>query len=606
MTARPRPVLLAGVALAALLATPARADVFSPGELSRVHASLDGLANCTKCHAQGDQISPERCLACHGELKARIEQGKGFHGLLAPDKRQCQTCHDEHRGRDVAIVDWGPGGKRRFDHARAGWPLEGKHRSVECARCHDPRLVTDGEVRKAIEKGRTSALGAPTACASCHFDEHRGQLGADCARCHSAAGWRPAKGFDHARAAYRLDGKHLAVACAKCHPDAPAPVPADLGPVTRPVRAALVTRYKPLESQSCVACHKDPHQARFGAACASCHVTADWKRFHGAAKDLVFHEKTRYPLRGAHVRVRCDACHGASRGRKEVFRGLAFARCTDCHFDAHLGQLRPVATTAGPGAATATCDRCHTVEGWTPVRFELEDHERLSYRLEGAHRAVACESCHPKDPRLAARIPAAERARLAALGREAKPSLALLRLPQASKDCRACHRDPHAGQFQARTDKDGCTACHGVEGWRKVRFDHARDSRFHLEGKHLAAACGSCHRPDDGGAVRYKPLPIACAGCHADVHAGQLAVNGRTDCARCHGTTGFKEGVRFDHARDSRFKLEGKHRPLSCDKCHGLVAIANGVQVRRYKPLPVACEGCHADFHKGAFRGYVP
>ena len=603
MTAHHRPILLAGLALAAALAAPARADVFSPGELSRPHASLEGLANCTKCHAQGEEtVSSERCLSCHGELQARVQQRKGFHGLLAPDKRACQTCHPEHQGRDLAIVDWGPGGKKRFDHARAGWALDGKHRSVDCARCHDPRLVTDAAVRKVLEKGRASSLGAPTASASCHFDEHRAQLGTDCARCHSAAAWKPAKGFDHARAAYSLDGKHVAVACKKCHPDAPAPEPGDVGALTRPVRPAVLARYKPLTFQSCLDCHKDPHQSRFGQACASCHVTADWKKVRGAAKDIVFHEKTRYPLRGAHVRTACTACHGPSQGRKAVYRGLAFAKCTDCHFDAHLGQLRPVVEAAGAGK---TCERCHSVDGWTPVAFELEDHQRLAYRLEGAHRTVACQGCHPKDPRLEARLPAVERARLDARGRAAKPSLAILRLPEAQKDCRVCHRDPHAGQFQARTEREGCTGCHGLEGWRKVRFDHARDSRFKLEGKHQTAACGSCHRPD-AGAVRYRPLPLACAGCHADVHAGQFAAKGQTDCARCHGTTSFKEGVRFDHARDSRFKLEGKHRPLACDKCHGLLTVAGGVQVRRYKPLPVECEGCHADFHKGAFRGFEP
>jgi hypothetical protein len=30
------------------------------------------------------------------------------------------------------------------------------------------------------------------------------------------------------------------------------------------------------------------------------------------------------------------------------------------------------------------------------------------------------------------------------------------------------------------------------------------------------------------------------------------------------------------------------------------------VETRRYKPLPLACEGCHADFHKGGFKGYTP
>ena len=617
----PRPValaLLAGIALASLLAAPARADIFSPGDLSRPHEALEGLANCTKCHAKGEELSPERCLDCHVELKARVQANKGFHGLMPPGKRDCQTCHHEHQGRDLHIVEWGPGGKKRFDHGKAGWPLEGKHRPVDCARCHDPRLVTDAEVRKVIEKGRASVLGAPIACSACHFDEHRGQLGADCARCHSAAAWKPAtKGFNHARTSYPLDGKHVKVTCQKCHPDAEAQAPGDLGALTKPVRAALVARYKPLRFKACTDCHKDPHQGRLGDDCTSCHVTASWKQIHGSAKQVAFHEKTRYPLRGGHIKARCDACHGPSEGsKKPVYRGLAFAKCTDCHFDAHLRQLKPApagaavpasaGATASAAATAKTCDRCHTVDAWTPVRFELEDHQKLAYKLEGAHRTVACAGCHPNDPRLEARFPAAERAKLEARRRAAKPSLALLQLPQAAKDCRSCHRDPHGGQFKARVDREGCTGCHALESWRKVRFDHARDSRFKLEGKHEKAACASCHAPGEGGVVRYRPLPLACAGCHADVHAGQLAVKGQTDCARCHDAVSWKEKLRFDHARDSRFKLEGKHKPLACDKCHGVVRVSKGVEVRRYKPLPVACEGCHADFHKGAFRGFVP
>jgi hypothetical protein len=30
------------------------------------------------------------------------------------------------------------------------------------------------------------------------------------------------------------------------------------------------------------------------------------------------------------------------------------------------------------------------------------------------------------------------------------------------------------------------------------------------------------------------------------------------------------------------------------------------LQIRRYKPVPRDCQACHADFHKGAFRGYEP
>jgi hypothetical protein len=574
----------------------AAADVFSPGDLAKPHASLEGLANCTKCHAAGEQLSPANCLACHKELQGRVAAGKGLHGRLKPEEQNCQACHHEHAGRDTKLVDWGPGGRKGFDHARTGYPLEGKHRKPDCARCHDPRHVTDEEVRKVIAKGRESQLGTPTACAACHFDEHRGQLGADCQKCHTAAAWKPAR-FDHAKATYKLELKHAKVACLKCHPDQPAPPVGDLGPRTPPVRAALFAKYKPLQFQACTDCHKDPHQGRFGAACQSCHAADDWKKIRGLAKDRVFHEKTKYPLRGAHMVAHCDACHVPVAKAKTVYRGLKFDRCVNCHMDAHLGQV-----VLAPEPAQ-TCERCHTVEGFTPVRF---DHDKLSYKLEGAHRTVACAACHPRDPRLEAKVPAAERARLEKQGRPVKPSLALLKIPRAS-DCRTCHRDPHGGQFKARTDAAGCAACHGLDSFKKVRFDHAKDSRYPLVGKHAKAACASCHTIGEGGVVRYKPLPVTCAGCHADVHAGQLAMPGKgTDCARCHEATAWKEIPRFDHQRDTRFKLDGKHKPLACDKCHAQVAVGQGVMVRRYKPLPLACEWCHADFHRGSFKGFQP
>jgi len=602
------------LALLALLgaapAGPALADIFSPGPLARPHAQLEGLANCTKCHEAGEQLSPEHCLACHKELRPTLLSGKGLHGRIPPAERDCEKCHHEHQGRDFKLVDWGAPGRKGFDHARTGYALEGKHAKADCARCHDPRLVSDVTVKAVLEKGRVSHLGAPAACGACHVDEHRGQLGPegkDCARCHGAVTWKPAR-FDHAKAAYKLEGKHAKVACLKCHADQQvAAEPA--GAMIPPVRPTLAARYKPVPFQQCVDCHKkDPHQGRFGQACQSCHTPADWKAIHGSGKEKVFHEKTRYPLRGAHVQVKCEACHLLTAGQKQVYRGLAFGKCTDCHFDAHLGQLGVAAAPANLVAAGAkTCDRCHAVEGWVPVRYELEDHQQTPYKLEGAHKVVACAGCHPKDPRLEAKVPAPVRARLEALGRVVKPSLALLDLPRAAKDCRSCHRDPHGGQFQARQEKEGCTGCHVVETFKKARFDHQKDSRFKLDGKHAKAACASCHKPGDAGLIRYKPLPVACAGCHADVHAGQLAVKGATDCARCHDAANpWKEKLRFDHQKDSRYKLDGKHKPLACDKCHPVVQVAKGVEARRYRPLPLECQGCHDDHHKGAFRGFRP
>ena len=603
----------------------ARADVFSPGDLARAHQNLEGLANCTKCHVAGEQLSPGRCLECHKELAGRVEAGRGLHGRLRPAERACEKCHHEHQGRGFALVDWGAGGKKGFDHARTGFDLRGKHRRTDCARCHDRKLVQDPQVAEMLSRqpGRESYLGAPVRCAACHFDEHRGQVGDDCQRCHVEDSWKPAKRFDHARTAYRLEGKHRRVECARCHRTDPEKAPRSAAPAqTPPVNASAFVRYKGMVFAACTDCHKDPHQGRFGERCASCHSPADWKKITGAGRQSAFHEKTRYPLRGAHAEASCEACHGPFPGVKARFRGVPFGACTDCHVDSHVGQIAAlvparVPAPAGPpkpgvqgsdapkADAPKTCDACHGLEAWLPVRFEEADHARLEYRLVGAHRTVACALCHPKDPRLEKRVPAAVRRDRAERKRPLQVSLALLEIPKAN-ECRTCHRDPHAGQFEKRVATGGCTACHDLDSFRKVRFDHARDSRYPLEGKHAQAACGSCHRPDASGMVRYRPLSLACAGCHADPHAGQFAAKGKgSDCARCHGTQGWKELVFRHEPPFTSYALEGKHRKVACEKCHAPVRIA-GQEVRRYRPLRTDCQTCHADFHKGAFAELAP
>ncbi len=592
--------LLAAIALAALVAAPAaRADLVSPGELSRAHEKLEGLQNCTKCHAAGQRLSPEKCLDCHKELASRISQGKGFHGRLT--ERQCETCHHEHQGRGFALVDWGDRGQKGFDHAKTGWTLAGKHARVNCQDCHDPRRITDGAVKEVVNKGRKTMLGAPTTCVGCHFDEHRGQVGTDCAKCHDASAWKPAKGFDHAKTEYPLAGMHAKVACAKCH----VPVTDPEGKHDFPQAVSpTYARLKPIKFQACTDCHKDSHQGRFGILCATCHVVEGWKVMKGKTEASGFHDKTRYPLRGAHAQVACKACHGPWEGQpKARYKDLAFGACADCHQDAHVGQL------GKKGTPQAACDRCHSVQGWVPVRFEMADHQKTKYPLEGAHVAVACDRCHVKDPKLADRVPQVVRTEARRQGRPVKVSEFAMERKVEGKKCTSCHRDVHQGQFDKRMAQEGCAACHDQVTFTKTRFDHARDTKFRLDGKHGRTACASCHAPATGKDgkpyVRYAGAPTACAKCHADPHAGQFAAKGVTECAQCHGVDEWKK-VKFVHAEPfTTYALTGKHAKLACEKCHQVVKVGK-LEIRRYKPVPRDCEGCHADFHKGAFRGYEP
>ena len=506
------------------------ADLLSPGPLAKAHEKLEGLKNCTQCHEAGQQVSDTKCLACHKELQPEIAKSTGFHGRIPPGQRSCNACHHEHQGKDFELIDWGAKGKKSFDHAKTGFLLKGKHAALDCAKCHEKPQTFLGM------EGKTS-------CLACHKDEHRGQLGTNCAACHNENAWKPAPGFNHAKTDFALRGAHIKVDCAKCH-----------------AREGDFTRFKPVAHDSCTSCHKDPHESRFGVDCTRCHVEDSWKQLKQASQERAFHEKTRYPLRGAHQTVACKLCHGPNeRMRKAVYKNLAFAHCTDCHADAHEGQL-----------AQNACERCHDVNGFKPARFELADHAKTKYPLLGSHAAVACNACH----------------------KEGKNVRGLVAFHPAAEKCESCHTDPHAGQL-----KPACAECHQLSSFHEVKLDHDKDTRFALTGSHKTAQCGSCHFAANAkAAVRYKPIDTACASCHADAHAGQFGA----DCARCHTTAKFNQTL-FVHAPPfTKFVLEGKHEKVACEKCHATAQLASRKLVR-YRGTVQSCEGCHADFHKGAF-----
>jgi hypothetical protein len=176
-----------------------------------------------------------------------------------------------------------------------------------------------------------------------------------------------------------------------------------------------------------------------------------------------------------------------------------------------------------------------------------------------------------------------------------------------------------------------CAACHKTTSFADLKFDHDKQSRFSLVGKHKETACAGCHKtekPQNGSAfVRYKPVGTSCGGCHTDIHQGQFLTTASQsgevptrdaasdaasptaarDCGVCHETTDFKKTL-FDHdnRRFTTFALEGKHAKLKCAGCHPEVRVTQTISTVRYRPIPRACEDCHVDYHHGAFRGFEP
>jgi len=395
------------------------------------------------------------------------------------------------------------------------------HKGLEknCSNCH-----------RSFKKSSQKKL-----CLSCHksimrdLERNRGFHGKrqdvktnECKHCHTdhkgpdeKIAPLDAEIFDHSDTDFKLNGAHTGVECDQCH--------------------KKKTKFRDTSAQ-CIDCHekRDRHKSNLGEDCSLCHVEKNWRE-----TKPFDHENTNFALVGAHKKAVCTTCH-----IDEVYEGLP-ATCSSCHKadDVHKG-------TRGK-----KCETCHVPKEWKEVIF---DHSKdTSFPLLGLHQKVTCKTCH-----------------VDGVFKKKKTST-----------CSTCHKknDPHKGQLGKN-----CANCHTENGWRKeILFDHDITA-FPLIGLHAGVPCEACH-----ATRQYKDTSINCVNCHKskDVHKGNL---GR-DCSTCHTPNSWSRW-RFNHARQTRFPLTGRHKGLVCSSCH------DGKQPVLSK-TPGQCISCHKkdDVHKGAY-----
>ncbi len=410
-------------------------------------------------------VAHDECSACH------VDPHQGRLGTT------CRTCHVTDSFRQVTTED--------FNHDRTRFSLVGKHGSIACESCHDPKKAWGKKPRF-------------DSCGECHSDPHAGRATlegrtVDCNACHDERGFAPSTftAEQHQRSDYPLEGKHAAVACRSCHSSTES-----AGVLQRPSHA------------SCSNCHSEAHADQLvdrkgGNACESCHSVDGWKP---STFDRDRHTTLDLPLEGRHARIDCSACHGETRpglpphprpaelGRARVALSLLDAACASCHADPHASRF-------------SRCPACHDSRQFQPSTVDTLLHASFGYPLEGAHRATPCSECHKE--LTGQRAPST--LLLAASSRQ-------LSFRTAHERCIDCHDSTHGEQFAGRIDGGACDGCHSSEAFRPApRFDHDRDAAFVLTGAHEAVPCEDCHRKADGdvgNVVVYRPVPHRCADCH--------------------------------------------------------------------------------------------
>lgn len=304
------------------------------------------------------------------------------------------------------------------------------------------------------------------------------------------------------------------------------------------------------QNELCLDCHKEVrkdlqskqgfHGRKAGLSdleCKTCHTDHKGRNTDIVKlnRDSFDHQGTDFALKGAHSGLSCDSCHAKDKAFRE-----ARTDCIGCHLkdDPHKKRLGE------------KCADCHSERNWTDTKF---DHAKTDFALKGAHKEVICSACHPNQ-----------------------------RYENTPEDCYSCHalNDIHRGRYGQK-----CADCHTEQRWDKPSFDHAKETKFPLRGRHAKIECEICHT----GSLHKDKLKTDCLSCHRadDTHHGR---NGK-QCESCHNAEAWSK-ARFDHTRKTDFPLRGKHADVACDSCH---------RGNLKDKLSSDCNDCHRadDVHRG-------
>ena len=295
----------------------------------------------------------------------------------------------------------------------------------------------------------------------------------------------------------------------------------------------------------CLDCHKDIasdmaqrnhfHGHNSDKECRICHTEHKGRNANIAPINAgtFDHQNTEFMLKGTHTDVECRSCHVPPTKYRETP-----SDCYSCHKkdDYHKGKH-------GTG-----CGDCHSETKWKQLHF---DHSKTRFPLRNGHADVPCEKCHE------------------ATNFKGTPLA-----------CVACHQKDdqkkgHKGKFGKK-----CETCHTDKDWKTTTFDHNRDTKYPLKGKHALAKCQSCHT----GILYQEKFNTACVACHKKdddkSHKGRYGAK----CETCHIEKGWTSTI-FNHDRETKYPLKGKHALAKCDSCH------TGILYQ--EKFNTACVACH-------------
>lgn len=556
---------------------------------------------CQECHTEKRTQKPVRktesrylgqastCISCHKKDDIHFFKGDFT-------KKDCNACHTNTSWKENIT----------FSHnTDTKFKLVERHEELKCNDCHQI------DKKKKVFRYQWTAL-AKNQCLSCHTDFHKKNLSpkyatGKCTTCHNQTKWT-LPNFKHEVTGFKLNGEHAVSKCIDCHKNQKQNIKIE-------VKKFNFTGLK----QNCTSCHKDYHQfgnlknVKFGplSQCLKCHNESSWNESHTFDHNV----HTKYRLDGEHLKLTCIDCHLPQnkppvpnktpslskltplKGPTYHWKNLDSNSCVTCHSSPHLKEFSKT-------LLAKKCSDCHTTESWFTQKSNSGfDHNKTRFALTGSHKATRCSDCHGPAGKQIFKFKSIE-----------------------TKFCIDCHTNVHTGQFKTlNLNINSCTQCHNTEKFSDLKSFNHNLTAYKLEGKHTKVNCSECHTPTKADPYKLvwpnfaskqndktknllKPkseLKFAnlkqnqCLTCHQDQHAGQLS----NTCTNCHSVNDWKP-AKFDHAKQSQFKIVGKHIELKCVDCHKptdkkITVKGKAIQVVQYKPIATTCITCHNDYHRG-------
>ena len=612
------------------------------------------VQNCSRCHQKEDvhkftgELAKKDCNACHNEIRWKDVSPKLFdHEKISKwpllgkhmeikcsdchvDKttkaivykwpvlanQKCLTCHKDFHQENLGpkfqngscdkchgiIEKWKI---PKFNHGVTDFDYKGAHLKAPCIKCH---IQAKTDVAPD-EKVRIKYVGLKKECWTCHKDVHgfnqqqsvRFKSLKKCEACHFEENWKRPLQFQHnLDTKFRIDGKHLNLACFACH----LPIDkklmlktkiserekTDISPL--PLIKERTYHWPELEQKNCNACHENPHIAKFevdfkNKSCQNCHNSEDWKTFRktaGPSKGFD-HDLTRFKLTGEHLKIACKKCHESNGTQKFKLEGAERQFCYTCHQNVHLTQFDST-------FENKSCQECHNSTNFKEITGF--DHEKTRFPLKGTHFDIKndCIKCH-KESQFILKTKTPHKGHQYLFTSESRGF------------CEDCHANVHKTQFHENVATQRCDQCHtSVKFAKDIKVDH-KQTRFELKGKHIETPCVKCHITTEkkfpGKTESFQHLfkfnnfsQTNCILCHKDKHKGEFG----NKCYNCHDEINWKKARDFH----KNFSLTGVHFSLQCQECHthnrSLGGMSNNCLLCHLKDDPhnstlPDCQQCH-------------